>query len=72
MSCAVISIVRTSDLSYELTTNSLVDNMIQVNLHTKAEAEITAGFIVKSKTDKLPSNEWVITFEKVPPVELVI
>ena len=62
--CSVISITRLSDLSYLLVTNSLVDNLAQDNLRIKASSEITSGFTIKSRSDKVPSSEWEITFDQ--------
>jgi hypothetical protein len=67
--CSVISITRISDLSYEIVTNSLISNLNQENLSIKTDTQLFGGFSIKSKNDKIPSNEWVIIFDKVHSIE---
>jgi hypothetical protein len=35
----------------------------------KTDVQLFGGFSIKSKSDKIPSNEWVITFDKVHAIE---
>lgn len=38
----------------------------------KTDTQILGGFEVQPKDNKLPSNEWVLTFEKAPATEPTI
>lgn len=69
MPSAVISVEKVSDLSYEIVTNNLIDNLKQENLNIKTDTQLVGGFEITSKNNKIPSNEWVVTFDRVHPVE---